>query len=241
LIKATGIIPARYRATRFPGKLLAVILGKPMIQWVYEKATTSKYLERVIIATDDDRIYKAAQQFGADVEMTSPHHNSGTERVAEIAERIQSPIFINIQGDEPLIRGDMIDSLVEALQDESTIMATLAFRSEDFSRFKKEGTVKVVVDHTGSALYFSRAPIPFNASGYFLNHIGIYGYKRDFLLNLKDLPRSPLETTEKLEQLKVLENGYKIKVIETSHPTLGVDYPEDIARIEEWIKKGKSE
>jgi 3-deoxy-manno-octulosonate cytidylyltransferase (CMP-KDO synthetase) len=241
LIKAIGIIPARYRATRFPGKLLAVILGKPMIQWVYEKATTAKFLERVVIATDDDRIYKAAQQFGADVEMTSPHHNSGTERVAEIAEWIQSPLVINIQGDEPLIRGDMIDSLVEALQDESTPMATLAFRSEDFSRFKNEGTVKVVVDHTGSALYFSRAPIPFNASGSFLNHIGIYGYKRDFLLNMKNLSHSQLGEVEKLEQLKVLENGYKIKVIETSHPTLGVDYPEDISSIEEWIKNGKNE
>ena len=241
MIKATGIIPARYTSTRFPGKLLAVILGKPMIQWVYEKATTAIFLERVVIATDDDRIYKAAQKFGADVEMTSPHHNSGTERVAEIAEQIQSPLVINIQGDEPLIRGDMIDSLVEALQDEFTLMATLAFRSEDFSRFKNEGTVKVVVDYNGSALYFSRAPIPFNASGYFLNHIGIYGYKRDFLLNIKSFSHSQLGEVEKLEQLKVLENGYKIKVIETSHPTLGVDYPEDIPRIEEWIKKGKNE
>ncbi len=234
---ATGIIPARYDSKRFPGKHLAVILGKSIIQRVYEQAQTANLLQRIIIATDDERIFQASQAFGAEVLMTSPLHNSGTERAAEIAEKINTPIIINIQGDEPLLRGKMIDDLVIALQDETIPMATLAAKVKDLSLINEKNIVKAVLDKNGFALYFSRSPLPFQASDYFWQHIGIYGYQRDFLLKFRQLSASRLETTEKLEQLRVLENGYKIKIIETSSPTLSVNTPQDIIRIENILKQ----
>lgn len=234
---ATGIIPARYDSKRFPGKHLAVILGKSIIQRVYEQAQTANLLQRIIIATDDERIFQASQAFGAEVLMTSPLHNSGTERAAEIAEKINTPIIINIQGDEPLLRGKMIDDLVIALQDETIPMATLAAKVKDLSLINEKNIVKAVLDKNGFALYFSRSPLPFQASDYFWQHIGIYGYQRDFLLEFSQLSASRLETTEKLEQLRVLENGYKIKIIETSSPTLSVNTPRDIIRIENFLKQ----
>ncbi|MCK4495510.1 MAG: 3-deoxy-manno-octulosonate cytidylyltransferase [Candidatus Aminicenantes bacterium] len=234
---ATGIIPARYDSKRFPGKHLAVILGKSIIQRVYEQAQTANLLQRIIIATDDERILQASQAFGAEVLMTSPLHNSGTERAAEIAEKINTPIIINIQGDEPLLRGKMIDDLVIALQDETIPMATLAAKVKDLSLINEKNIVKAVLDKNGFALYFSRSPLPFQASDYFWQHIGIYGYQRDFLLEFSQLSASRLETTEKLEQLRVLENGYKIKIIETSSPTLSVNTPQDIIRIENFLKQ----
>ena len=234
---ATGIIPARYDSKRFPGKHLAVILGKSIIQRVYEQAQTANLLQRIIIATDDERIFQASQAFGGEVLMTSPLHNSGTERAAEIAEKINTPIIINIQGDEPLLRGKMIDDLVIALQDETIPMATLAAKVKDLSLINEKNIVKVVLDKNGFALYFSRSPLPFQASDYFWQHIGIYGYQRDFLLEFSQLSASRLETTEKLEQLRVLENGYKIKIIETSSPTLSVNTPQDIIRIENILKQ----
>jgi len=234
---ATGIIPARYDSKRFPGKHLSVILGKSIIQRVYEQAQTANLLQRIIIATDDERIFQASQAFGAEVLMTSPLHNSGTERAAEIAEKINTPIIINIQGDEPLLRGKMIDDLVIALQDETIPMATLAAKVKDLSLINEKNIVKAVLDKNGFALYFSRSPLPFQASDYFWQHIGIYGYQRDFLLEFSQLSASRLETTEKLEQLRVLENGYKIKIIETSSPTLSVNTPKDIIRIENFLKQ----
>lgn len=234
---ATGIIPARYDSKRFPGKHLAVILGKSIIQRVYEQAQTANLLQRIIIATDDERIFQASRAFGAEVLMTSPLHNSGTERAAEIAEKINTPIIINIQGDEPLLRGKMIDDLVIALQDETIPMATLAAKVKDLSLINEKNIVKAVLDKNGFALYFSRSPLPFQASDYFWQHIGIYGYQRDFLLEFSQLSASRLETTEKLEQLRVLENGYKIKIIETSSPTLSVNTPQDIIRIENFLKQ----
>lgn len=234
---ATGIIPARYDSKRFPGKHLAVILGKSIIQRVYEQAQTANLLQRIIIATDDERIFQASQAFGAEVLMTSPLHNSGTERAAEIAEKINTPIIINIQGDEPLLRGKMIDDLVIALQDETIPMATLAAKVKDLSLINEKNIVKAVLDKNGFALYFSRSPLPFQASDYFWQHIGIYGYQRDFLLEFSQLSASRLETTEKLEQLRVLENGYKIKIIETSSLTLSVNTPQDIIRIENFLKQ----
>jgi len=234
---ATGIIPARYDSKRFPGKHLSVILGKSIIQRVYEQAQTANLLQRIIIATDDERIFQASQAFGAEVLMTSPLHNSGTERAAEIAEKINTPIIINIQGDEPLLRGKMIDDLVIALQDETIPMATLAAKVKDLSLINEKNIVKAVLDKNGFALYFSRSPLPFQASDYFWQHIGIYGYQRDFLLEFSQLSASRLETTEKLEQLRVLENGYKIKIIETSSPTLSVNTPQDIIRIENFLKQ----
>ncbi|UCE42473.1 MAG: 3-deoxy-manno-octulosonate cytidylyltransferase [Candidatus Aminicenantes bacterium] len=235
--KATGIIPARYGATRFPGKPLAIIAGKPMIQRVYEQAQKAKLLEQIIIATDDDRIYSASRAFAADVRMTSSDHQSGTERVAEVAAGLESPIIINIQGDEPLLQGQMIDDLVQALQDLSITMATLASKVTDLDRIHDQDIVKVVADNNGNALYFSRSPLPFRPSDHFFQHIGIYGYQKEFLLKFHTLPVSRLAVTEGLEQLRVLENGYKIKIVSTPFPALSVDNPQDIMAVEKYILK----
>lgn len=234
---ATGIIPARYHAVRFPGKALALLQGKPLIQRVYEAARTAKNLERVIVATDDNRIYQAAQDFGAEVQMTSSSHHSGTDRVAEVAREVNTPIVINIQGDEPLIGGEAIDELVKVLQDKDIPMATLAVKEDDLNLLSDSNVVKVVPDKNGFALYFSRAPLPFQASDYFWRHIGVYGYQKDFLQKFCRIPPSILEKTEKLEQLRALESGYRIKIIENQSSTLSVDLPEDIIRVENLLKE----
>ena len=239
--KATGIIPARYGATRFPGKPLAKIAGKYLVQWVYEQAQKAKFLEQIIIATDDDRIFSASQGFGADIRMTSTDHQSGTERVIEVAEGVDSSIIINIQGDEPLLQGQMIDDLVQVLQDPSISMATLATEVTDLDRIHDQDIVKVVADKNGDALYFSRSPLPFRPSDHFLQHIGIYGYQKEFLLKFHTLSVSRLEATEGLEQLRVLENGYKIKIVSTPFPTLSVDNPRDIMAVENCILKGTND
>ncbi len=236
--QAVGIIPARYGSTRFPGKPLAAILGKPMLQWVYERACSARNLSRVIIATDDERILTASKAFGAEAIKTSASIVSGTERAAEVARDLDSQIIINIQGDEPLIKAEMIDSLVEALQEDSLPMATLVLKTKDLTLHKDKNIVKVVIDEQGFALYFSRSPVPFQASDYFWQHIGIYGYQKTFLLRFSRLPASRLEKTEDLEQLRALENGFRIKAIETLHSTLSVDAPEDIIKVEKKIKEG---
>jgi len=207
-----------------------------MIQRVYEATRTAKNLERVIVATDDKRILQAAQDFGAEARMTSSSHRSGTDRVAEVAREINASVVINIQGDEPLIKGEAIDELVEALQDEDIPMATLAVKEDDLNLLNDSNVVKVVPDKDGFALYFSRAPLPFQASDYFWRHIGIYGYQKDFLQKFCRIPPSRLEKTEKLEQLRALENGYRIKIIENKFSTLSVDLPEDIIRVENLLK-----
>jgi len=207
-----------------------------MIQRVYEATRTAKNLERVIVATDDKRILQAAQDFGAEVRMTSSSHRSGTDRVAEIAREINASVVINIQGDEPLIKGEAIDELVEALQDEDIPMATLAVKEDDLNLLNDFNVVKVVPDKDGFALYFSRSPLPFQASDYFWRHIGIYGYQKDFLQKFCRIPPSRLEKTEKLEQLRALENGYRIKIIENKFSSLSVDLPEDIIRVENLLK-----
>jgi 3-deoxy-manno-octulosonate cytidylyltransferase (CMP-KDO synthetase) len=236
LTPAIGIIPVRYGAQRFPGKPLASILGKPMVQHVYENARQAKLLEKLVVATDDERILLAAESFGAEACLTSSGHTSGTERVAEVAAQYDYPIVINIQGDEPLLRGESIDRLVEALQQETVPMASLVHRTSDLSRLDDPNIVKVVMDAAGYALYFSRSPIPYQASNGFWEHIGIYGYQRNFLLQFQGLPDSRLEKTEKLEQLRALENGYRIKILETAYSTLSVDVPEDIIKVENIIK-----
>lgn len=209
-----------------------------MIQIVYEQAQKAKHLEQVIIATDDERIFSASRAFGADVRMTSSDHRSGTERVAEVAEGLKSPIIINIQGDEPLLQGRMIDDLVQALQDPSTVMATLASKVTDLDLIHDKDIVKVVVDKNGDALYFSRSPLPFRPTDHFQQHIGIYGYQKEFLMKFHALPVSRLEAIEGLEQLRVLENGYKIKIVSTPFPALSVDNPQDIMVVEKFIRKG---
>ena len=235
--RAVGIIPARFESTRFPGKPLHPILGKPMIQRVYEGARTAQFLSRVIVATDDERIFAAVEAFGGQAIMTSSRHPSGTERVAEAARGVEESIIINIQGDEPLIEGGLIDDLVGALQDESVPMASVMVRTDDLNLIHDRNIVKVVVDKQGFALYFSRAPIPYDPSDYFLRHIGIYGYQKDFLLGFGRLAPTRLEQNEKLEQLRVLENGYRIKMVETSFATLSVDVPGDIIRVEEALRE----
>lgn len=235
--RALGVIPVRYLSSRFPGKALAMILGKTMLERIYGAAKKARFLQRIIIATDDERIFRASQKFGAEVMMTSPHHQSGTERVAEVAEKQDSSIIINIQGDEPFLEGKMIDNLVEALQDTSLPMASLMARQRDLNLLGDSHIVKVVVDKDRFALYFSRSPLPYNASDFFFQHIGIYGFQRDFLLKFKDMSPSRLERLEKLEQLRALENGFKIKMIEVAFPTLSVDTPQDIIKVEKVLKE----
>jgi 3-deoxy-manno-octulosonate cytidylyltransferase (CMP-KDO synthetase) len=208
-----------------------------MIQRVYEAAQTAQSLERVIVATDDERILHAAQNFGANARMTSSSHRSGTDRVAEITESINTPLVINIQGDEPLIRGEVIDELVKALQDEDIPMATLAIKEEDMTLLNDSNVVKVVFDKEGYALNFSRSSLSSQASSYFWRHIGIYGYQRNFLLKFCQIPPSRLEKAEKLEQLRALENGYRIKIIENRFSSLSVDTPEDIIKVEKLLEK----
>ena len=206
-----------------------------MLQHVFERARAARSLSRVLIATDDRRILKAARDFGAEAVLTSPDHSSGTERVAEAAVGSEEPIIINIQGDEPLLETGMIDDLVEALQDDGIPMATLAHREKDISRADSPDRVKVVVDREGFALYFSRSPIPSGATDHFLHHIGIYGFQRPFLTRFARLPATRLERSESLEQLRALEHGFRIKILETGYSSLSVDSPADIIIVESRI------
>ncbi|MGQ9630085.1 MAG: 3-deoxy-manno-octulosonate cytidylyltransferase [bacterium] len=236
-MKAIGIIPARFKAVRFPGKPLADLLGKPVIQWVYERARGAKLLNDVIVATDDERIARAVRDFGGNVEMTSPEHKSGTDRIAEVARRLPDVgIVINIQGDEPIIHPDTIDAVAKPLlEDDSLQMCTCKFKIEDEEDLRNPNVTKVVTDSRGYALYFSRAPIPYKRDeglpGVYYRHVGLYGYRRDFLLKYAEMPQGTLERSEKLEQLRVLEWGYKIKVVEVHHLSIGVDTPEDLERV----------
>jgi len=234
--KAIGVIPVRYGSTRFPGKPLAPILGKPMLQWVYEGAREARLLDRIIIATDDVRIMDAAASIGAEAKMTSPDHASGTDRVAEVARETDAEIVLNIQGDEPLVRGDMLDPLVDALRAGETSMATLMAKNYDISLLSDSHIVKVVADSRGRALLFSRAPLPYGARDFFHQHIGIYAYRRDLVLGYGRLPISRLEAVEKLEQLRALENGIAISMVEIAKPTLSVDTPGDIIEIERRLR-----
>lgn len=212
-----------------------------MIQRVYERAKEAHLLEEVIIATDDTRIFDASLSFGADVRMTSPGHKSGTSRVAEIAAQIDSPLIINIQGDEPLLHVSMITDLVYVLQDKRIDMATLAVREENLAEIDDPNTVKVVKGRDNFALYFSRSPIPHHPADYFWKHIGIYGYQKNFLLEFESLQTTNLEKAEKLEQLRALENGYRIKIVETPHSILSVDTPEDIIKVENFLRNGQDD
>jgi 3-deoxy-manno-octulosonate cytidylyltransferase (CMP-KDO synthetase) len=208
-----------------------------MVQWVYEGARESKLLDRVIIATDDERILAAARAFGAEAAMTSAECASGTDRAAEIAADLPCDFVINIQGDEPLIRGDMLDRLVLGLEESGAPMASLMARVERLDLLADPHIVKVVTDAAGEALYFSRAALPHGCSDYFYQHIGIYGYRREFLLGYKNLPGRRLERAEKLEQLRALENGRRIRMIEIPRPTLSVDTPADIIKVEQFLTR----
>ncbi len=208
-----------------------------MIQRVYERAKQTDVLENVIIATDDQRIFDAALSFGADVRMTSSGHKSGTSRAAEIAAELASPLIINIQGDEPLLHVSMIEDLVQVLQEKTIHMATLAVKEKNIADIENQNIVKVIKDKEDFALYFSRSPIPFDSTDYFWKHIGIYGYQRTFLLKFESLQETRLEKSEKLEQLRALENGYRIKIVDTPHSILSVDTPEDIIKVENFLRE----
>ena len=240
--KAVGIIPARWGSTRFPGKALHSIAGKPLLRHVWECCRRAKNLERVIIATDDFRIAEAAFDWGAEVAMTSPNHASGTDRIAEVAVKLKPfAHIINIQGDEPLIDPKLIDRLVRELQrDKKLEMITAAHPFEDRKDAQSPHQVKVVVNQRGDALYFSRAPIPFfreaSEPPKYFRHQGIFGYRRDLLLRFVRLKTSPLEQAEMLEQLRALENGVRIRVVMTGSGSPGVDTPEDARVIERLLK-----
>jgi 3-deoxy-manno-octulosonate cytidylyltransferase (CMP-KDO synthetase) len=244
-MKVIGIIPARYGSTRFPGKPLALVAGKPLIQHVVERCRQAGSLSEVIVATDDERIGEAARGF-CRVEMTAADHPSGSDRIAEVAGRCACDALVNIQGDEPLIDPAVIDAVAGALAGtEMSTAATPLQRAEDYAN---PNVVKVVVNAAGRALYFSRRTIPYLreaaaastgeqlAAFPFLKHLGIYGYRRETLLRLVRFPVSPLERAEKLEQLRALENGIPIAVVKVEYDSVGVDVPTDVARVERLLK-----
>jgi 3-deoxy-manno-octulosonate cytidylyltransferase (CMP-KDO synthetase) len=246
-MRVTAVIPARYASTRFPGKPLADLGGKPMIQWVCEGAQRCPLIDRVLVATDDRRIADAVTAFGGTVVMTRADHPTGTDRLAEVADSLASELIVNVQGDEPLIDPAMIETAVKPLLDNPAIpMGTLKTALTSLEEFHNPNVVKVVTDRQGLALYFSRAPIPHPRD--FVNeldsrwrelatakHIGLYVYRRDFLLRFPTLAPTPLEEQEKLEQLRALEHGYRIHVASTPLGMQGVDTPQDLERVRQLL------
>jgi 3-deoxy-manno-octulosonate cytidylyltransferase (CMP-KDO synthetase) len=228
-----GVIPARYQSTRLPGKPLQTIAGKPMIQWVYEGAAQSRLIDEVWVATDDERIMQAVEGFGGRAVMTSATHQTGTDRLAEVAAGHPCDLVVNIQGDEPLIQGAIIDQVVQPLiEDPSIPMGTAMTKETDPEALRDPSVVKVVPDGNGFAMYFSRSLIPYpRKEGDFYRHIGLYVYRRDFLLKFHTLPAAPAEIMESLEQLRALHHGYRIKITEVNGRFIGVDTPEDLAAV----------
>jgi 3-deoxy-manno-octulosonate cytidylyltransferase (CMP-KDO synthetase) len=249
-MKIIAIIPARYGSTRFEGKPLVNILGKSMIQRVYEGVSQSRLIEEVLVATDDQRIFKEVHRFGGKAVMTSSSHRTGTDRIAEVARKKKVEIIVNVQGDEPLIQGEIVDKAIRPMvRDETLPMSTLATPLEDMEEWLNPNVVKLTVDQDGFALYFSRSPIPFpqgfNLAAAFhrssettktppqraFRHIGLYVYRRNFLLRYARMKPTPLEEIEKLEQLRVLENGYRIRVAVVDYKPFHVDTPQDLPKI----------
>jgi 3-deoxy-manno-octulosonate cytidylyltransferase (CMP-KDO synthetase) len=248
---AIAIIPARFASTRLPGKPLVALAGKPMIERVWERTRRARKISRVIIATDDQRIMQAAAAFGAEAVMTRAEHRSGTERIAEVAATTADggeEIYLNVQGDEPLIEPAAIDTVVEAIEsDEGVSVATLMVPIVKPADIMDPNVVKVVLDFDDNALYFSRAPIPWVRDRkapvhvQHMKHLGLYAFRRAALLDFPTLPLGDLERIEQLEQLRWMENGYKIRVAETPHDSVSVDVPEDVARVEELLRKPPSQ
>ena len=244
-MKFIGLIPARYASTRFPGKPLALLAGKPVIQHVYEQAV--KVLDAVYVATDDERIYNKVLEFGGKAVMTSTEHHSGTDRIEEALEKVGGDfdVVVNTQGDEPFIAQSQIETLCHCFEDETTQIATLGKPFECFEAVENPNSPKIVVDNRGYAMYFSRSIIPFVRGVErqewlkkypFLKHLGIYAYRTEVLKAITRLPQSSLELAESLEQLRWLENGYRIKVGITNVETVGIDTPEDLQRAEDFIR-----
>jgi len=239
-----AVIPARFAAQRFPGKPLALIAGKSLIQRVWEAASAAKRVTRVVVATDSEKIAKAVRAFGGEAVMTSPRCPSGTDRVAQVARASRAGIIVNVQGDEPLLWPGTIDKVVEALQQDSSAVMSTAVRKPDNEReWRDPNAVKAVIDRMNYALYFSRAPLPSLVRNPGMHsvpkwiHIGLYGFRRAFLFRFAALPASPLEQAEKLEQLRVLEHGCSIKVAVVAQRTCAVDRPEDVKKVEKILSK----
>lgn len=235
-LRAVGVIPARFASTRFPGKLLANLNGRPVLEWAYLSAKKSKAFERVIVATDDYRILRAAANFGAEAVMTQSDHSSGTERVAEAVRKLNCDLVVNLQGDHPFLTPEMIRNLLAAFADKEIEAATLAYCETDQTKLKNPNLVKVVFDKNNSALYFSRATIPWEADKAFV-HIGLYAFRKKFLLKLVSKKPTPLEKKEKLEQLRILENGSPIRVVLAREAVPSIDVPEDLPAARAWARK----
>lgn len=249
-MKAVVVIPARHASTRLPSKLILPevksVTGRYIIEHVYQNVKTARRIQKVIIATDSQLIYDIVKGFGGEVEMTSVSHTSGTDRIAEVAGRLAADVIVNVQGDEPEMNATMVDQVVDTLvEDKAAVMATLAQRINEASELANPNVVKVVLDNFGYALYFSRSQIPYVRESkdpihepgiIFLRHLGIYAYRRDFLLKYSRLPASPLEHSEKLEQLRALSNGYKIKVAITQYTSRGIDTRDDLTAFLEKYK-----
>ena len=244
-MKFIGIIPARYASTRFPGKPLALLGGKPVIQHVYEKVAA--VLEAAYVATDDERIYDVVKSFGGQVVMTRTDHKSGTDRIEEAIEKIggEWDVVVNVQGDEPFVAKSQLDTICHCFDDPTTQIATLGKPFESMEAVQNPNSPKIVVDNMGFAMYFSRSVIPYvrgkEKSSWlihypFLKHLGIYAYRKDVLRQITQLPQSSLEIAESLEQLRWLQNGFKIKVGTTDVETVGIDTPQDLERAEEFLK-----
>ena len=240
-----AVIPARYASTRLPGKPLVPLAGKPMIEWVWERVRRAASVSAVVVATDDERVRSAVEAFGGQVAMTRADHRSGTERVAEVAAAHgDAEILVNVQGDEPLIDPAAIDAVVDAVVSEDAVsVATVAVPITNPADIMDPNVVKTVLDFDGNALYFSRAPIPWvrDHSGpvhvRYLKHLGLYAFRRPALLEFATFPQGELDRVEQLEQLRWLENGYRIRVAETEHDSVSVDMPEDVVRVEQLLAK----
>jgi 3-deoxy-manno-octulosonate cytidylyltransferase (CMP-KDO synthetase) len=235
-LRAVGIIPARFASTRFPGKLLANLNGRPVLEWAYLSAKKSKAFEKILIATDDYRILRAAANFGAEAVLTSPKHLSGTDRIAEAARKINCDIIVNLQGDHPFVTSQMIRNLLAAFADKKIEAATLAYPEKDAEKLKNPNLVKVVFDKKNFALYFSRSTIPWEAKEAFV-HIGLYAFQKKFLLKLVQKKPTLLEKTETLEQLRILEYGTPVKVVLTTEAVPSIDVPEDLTAARSWAEK----
>jgi len=242
-----GVIPARYGSTRFPGKPLASFLGRPMIEWVYKRCVKYGQFDRVVVATDDQRIYDHIKKLGGNDAMTSPHHSTGTERVAEVISKEQVDFVVNIQGDEPVIPKEYFQSIHTLLTTSDSDIATLALPITSSNELFSPNAVKVVTNIHHRAIYFSRSPIPYCRDidqanwikqGIYMRHIGVYGFKASILKELIELPVTSLEKFEKLEQLRWLEHGYEISVSSVTEVSHGIDTPEDLVVLEELVQNG---
>ena len=241
-MKTIGVIPARYASSRFPAKVLAKIGNKPMIEWVWNKAKQCRQLDDVLIACDHKDVLMTAMSFGAKAVMTDSNHPSGTDRIAEAVEHLSVNVVVNIQGDEPFIDPHTIDSLVALLKnDPECLMGTVIKEIKDEAEFLNPHVVKCVTDTQGYALYFSRAPIPYprNVGTKRYKHLGLYAYRKDFLMKYKNWPKGILESTEELEQLRVLEKGYRIKTVLTTAESIAIDTPQDLEKAQLWFAQSK--